>query len=261
MNKKTEKFLMMGTVALLLLGVIIAIVINNIANTYPEDYVAADSVLASGEEGVFYNNLENDILRKDIYSGEITVFAEDLTLLSASNREVLATDGNNFIIMNNNGEIVDEIEGIVVLAAQITDDYIYYKHIDSRFVVELNRATGDVKDLLPIAVDKFEVHGTKVVFTTDDNKMVYFYDTETEMPMGYFGDKLIADFEVYNDFLIYSDLNEDGKVVEMNLSNGSEEEISGIRTAKFVYNSGKAYYLENAKKNKKAYELMDQTGN
>lgn len=257
MKKNNSKIL----IVLAAIVVVLIIVLMRCSMSVSEFDVAADSVLASNDNGVFYNNIDNNIMRRNLGSDETVVFAEDLTLLSVSDREVLATDGNNFIIMDNSGEVVDRVEGIVVLAAQITDDYIYYKHIDSRYVVQLDRTTGDVKDILPIAVDKFEVHGKQVVFTVDDKKMVYFYDTETGLPMGYFGDKLIADFTVEDNFLIYSDLNAGGKVTKMNLSGGSEEELKGIKTGKFVYKYGKVYYVKNVGKNKKAYELMEYKGN
>lgn len=255
--KNKRNIIKIVSVAAVLLIVVTIVAKCSSVNIKKGDVVAADSVISASNGFVYYNDADNNIWSRSIDSGETAIFAEDMTLLATDESGILATDGLNFTIYDEGGNITDSVSGIVVASAQLTSDYIYYKHIDSGYVVRIDRETKDVEDALPLEVNEFKVNENKIVFTTKANNMVYVYDMETGIPMGYFGDKNIGDFALNGNQLIYSDLNQGGKVSILDLSTGGETEIRGVQSANFTHKHGKLYYIENAKGNSKKYEIKN----
>lgn len=243
-----------AAVALLALMVV---VFNGCAKKTATGDVWADSALSSGDECVYYNDSNNNIIKKDVNSGKVTTFCENITLLSSNENSVLGTDGDGLLVIDNNGTVIDEISSITALSAQIVDNTVYYQHTDTKHITAINLETREEKDIVRMEIEDFVVHETKLVFTTKERNMIYVYDMETGIPMGYFGDKLIGDFCFDGEYLIYSDLNENGKVIKMDVATGNETEYADVKTQKFTCENNVIYYVENVEKNEESYTLKD----
>ncbi|MBR5535840.1 MAG: DUF5050 domain-containing protein [Clostridia bacterium] len=257
MNRKTKGIIKRGLVALLILA-IAAVVVFTRGTKDNTDYkapVAAESVITGAEGYIYYNDTDNNICRRDIGSNKSYLIGENLTVLSAFMEDVLVSTGDAVYVVKCDGKATEEGYSVNTDRAEITADYIYYKDIETGYVMRIDRKTGVHEAFIKISADKFIVYGNKLIFTTPDRKMIYIYDMVTQMPMGYFGDKDIVDFDVDEDYLVYADAANGYKVSRMSLVSFAEDEIKGVKTKKMEYRNGKLFYVENHKKKSESYKL------
>lgn len=217
--------------------------------------IPADSVMAGAEGYLYYNDMENNLVRRAIGNGKETVIAKDATLLDAYMNEVLISKGRTVTIITSEGEETEFSYSVPVVAdVQLTADYVYYKDSETGSITRIVRETGESESVIGIAVDKFAIYSNKIIFTTD-GKMLFMYDMDTMMPTGYFGDKAIVDFDIDEDYVVYSDANKGYKVSKFNLTTGNESEVKGVKSKTVEFKNGRLFYLDDINGKKSSYKL------
>lgn len=245
---KNRKFLLAVAAVL----VVVAVVSLSVGKAARLPKVKNGSNLACDDVYTYYNDVKNNIIRVSFQDKKSEVFAENMVLLSACGGEVLAKSGESVVIVNSDGNVIDELMGVQTDHAQLEKGCVYYKASDMQ-VYSFDRERKATTVVLPVQIDEFVYDSNKIYFTTD-GKMLFVYDMTTGMPMGYFGDKSIKEFSINDGCLFYSDANEGYKGTVMYLSNGAEEKTK-IRSQKFVLRNGVLVYIENANDSKGSYKL------
>ena len=217
--------------------------------------VPADSVIAGAEGYLYYNDMEDNIVRRALSDGKETIISENAVLLDAYMNEVLVQRDRMLSVMTAEGEATGfEYRANVGAEFRLTADYIYYKDNETGSIARIVRETGEIESVISVAVDKFAIYSNKVVFTTD-GQMLFLYDMDTKMPTGYFGNKAIVDFDIDEDCVVYSDANDGYKVSKFDLVNGKESVIKGVKSKTIEFKNGRLFYLDDIGGKKKSYTL------
>lgn len=253
-GKKAKKNIVNGIAALMVLALIGSFAVVN-ANKKP--MAAAESNFAAGEGYLYYNDTESALWSRNAQSGETKLIGEGVKVLSACGEEVLVTNGTNAYVVNYLGENTGESYKIDGTNFYLTEKYVYYKDNETGYVMRIGRENEVKQKILKLEVNKFVVNDKLLIFITD-GKSVYFYDMDTTMPAAFFVDKKITDFDMYGDYLYYSDAANKNKISRMNYLTYAEDEIEGVKTAEFVCCEGKVFYLKNAKNNKSEYKVFEK---
>ncbi|MBQ8003072.1 MAG: DUF5050 domain-containing protein [Clostridia bacterium] len=254
MKNLMSKKMIIAIVAVVL--VVVAIVTMCSANK--KTMIPADSVIAGAEGYFYYNDTKNNVVRKTIFTGEAVVIAENATFLDAYMDQVVIKKDNLITIVTSEGENTDFSFYGELADVQLTYDYIYYKEADTGHISRIVRETGDKESVIAMAVTKYILHENRILFTTD-GKMLFVYDLETKLPMGYFGDKAIVDFDADEDYVVYCDAAQGYKVFKINLETGKENIFEGVKSKTIEYKNGRLFYLDNAGTQKAAYKLLVNT--
>ncbi len=239
-------------VAAVLLAVVIIAVLTMCSKGGAE--IPADSVMAGAEGYLYYNDTKNNVVRRAIADDKNIVIAENAELLDAYMNEVVIKRDGVVSILTQDGEDTGITYEADIDDVQLTNEYIYYKEAGTGYILRIARETGECENVINMAVNKFLMYSNKIIFTTD-GKMLFVYDVDTKIPMGYFGEKAIVDFDVDEDYVVYSDASNGYKVSKFNLVNGSESEFKDVKSKTIEYKNGRLFYLEDTGAEKATYKI------
>lgn len=247
-NLKQGKILVVAVVVVII--IITALTMCSKSGTM----IPAGTVMAGAEGYLYYNDMDNNLVRRTIGDGKDTVIAKDAILLDAYMNEVVIQKDRIVSIITADGEKTDFSYRAPIADVQLTADYVYYKDSETGSISRIVRETGESEAVIGIAVDKFAIYSNKIIFTTDGT-MLFMYDMDTMMPTGYFGDKAIVDFDIDEDYVVYSDANNGYRISKFNLTSGSESEIKGVKSKTVEFKNGRLFYLDDLNGEKSSYKL------